>query len=152
MTHDLNKQLSRGLAAIAATCAALAAGQAAAQSLSANSAELNGGWGRLQGTENAGINVRTRDANGNRLIVDGIIQTGAGASAYARSDAYGVGGVGGGGGILGGGTAIGNNLVVITQGSWNTVIIDSTQINNGDVSADVDLNGTVDLDDDDGNP
>ena len=30
---------------------------------------------------------------------------------------------------------MGNSLNVITQGSWNTVIIDSTQINTGDISA-----------------
>jgi len=137
---------------LAAVAAAAIAGPAAAQSMGATSSSFNAGYGRNPGDESRPVDPGTRDANGNRLIVDGIIQTGAGASAYARSDAYGVGGVGGGGGILGGGTAIGNNLVVITQGSWNTVIIDSTQINNGDVSADVDLNGTVDLDDDDGNP
>ncbi len=35
----------------------------------------------------------------------------------------------------GGSTAIGNSLNVITQGSNNVVIVDSTQINNGDVVA-----------------
>jgi holdfast attachment protein HfaA len=34
--------------------------------------------------------------------------------------------------------AIGNQLNVITQGNYNTVIVDSTQINNGDISADSD--------------
>lgn len=150
--------MTRQTKAILACAAVLAslAGPAAAQSMGASSASFNSGYGRNPGDENRGVDPNTRDANGNRLVVDGIIMTGAANSAYARSDAYGAawagGGVGSGGGILGGGTAIGNNLVVITQGSWNTVIIDSTQINNGDVSADVILNGTVDLDDDDGNP
>ena len=60
--------------------------------------------------------------------------------------AWGYGGVGTGFGQLGGATAIGNNLNVTVQGNWNTVIIDSTQINNGDVTANVELNGQVDLD------
>jgi len=33
--------------------------------------------------------------------------------------------------------------VVITQGSWNTVIVDSQQTNNGNISADTTLNGGV---------
>jgi holdfast attachment protein HfaA len=32
-------------------------------------------------------------------------------------------------------TAIGNNLTVVTQGNNNTVIVNSTQINNGNISA-----------------
>jgi holdfast attachment protein HfaA len=36
---------------------------------------------------------------------------------------------------IGASSAIGNQLNVITQGNYNTVIIDSTQINNGDISA-----------------
>ena len=139
-------------ALVGIVCLALPVAAAAQSAGSSGMGSYQAGYGGSRYTTARPQTGSTRDENGNRLIVDGIIQTGAGASAYARSDAYGVGGVGGGGGILGGGTAIGNNLVVITQGSWNTVIIDSTQINNGDVSADVDLNGTVDLDDDDGNP
>ena len=90
---------------------------------------------------------RSRDANGNLVAVNGILQTGAsaGASATAGAGAWGVGGSSFG--QIGGATAIGNNLVVVTQGNWNTVIIDSTQINNGDVTANVELNGQVDLDD-----
>ena len=141
MTHDLNKQLSRTLAATAAACAALIAGEAAAQTIG-NSAELNGGWGRWQGTENAGIDVRTRDSLGNRVIVDGIIQDGSDTGEFVETDASGAGsvysGAGGSSGRRGGiknVTAIGNNLQVITQGNWNTVIVNSTQINNGNVTA-----------------
>ena len=39
--------------------------------------------------------------------------------------------------------AVGNQLNVITQGSWNTVIVNSTQINNGDQTTV--LNGKLDL-------
>jgi holdfast attachment protein HfaA len=47
------------------------------------------------------------------------------------------------GSVGGGASAIGNNLVVVTQGYNNTVIIDSTQINNGNVSATSNLNAGV---------
>ena len=40
-------------------------------------------------------------------------------------------------------TAIGNSLNVVVTGSWNTVIVDSKQINNGDQNADVSLNGQL---------
>ncbi|QDH72754.1 holdfast anchoring protein HfaA [Brevundimonas sp. M20] len=87
----------------------------------------------------------TRDANGNRLIVNGIIQTGA--SAYS-STSGGVGSSGyasGNGQTIGGSTAIGNSLNVVVQGNHNTVIVNSTQVNNGNVTAGTDLNGTLRL-------
>lgn len=139
-------------AALVAVAATLAAGAVQAQSMSATSASYNAGYGRNPGDESRPVDPNTRDANGNRLIVDGVIQTGAANSAYARAGAFGAGfaGSGAGFGQVGGATAVGNNLVVVTQGNWNTVIVDSTQINTGDVTAVTDLNGQVDLDD--GNP
>lgn len=122
----------------AGLCASLAAGAAAAQSMSANSASFNAGYGRIAGSENHPVDVSTRDANGNRVIVDGVMLTGSDQSVYSSSrssgslDAYsGVGGVGG----YAGSTAIGNNLTVITQGNNNTVIVNSSQVNNGNVTA-----------------
>ncbi|MFN3523081.1 MAG: holdfast anchoring protein HfaA [Phenylobacterium sp.] len=119
---------------------ALAAG-AQAQSMSANSASFNAGYGRVAGEENRPVDVSTRDANGNRVIVDGLILTGEDQSSFSRAwgaaDAY------AGVGAQGGASAIGNNLVVITQGSNNTVIVDSTQINNGNVSASTNVNSGV---------
>ncbi|MDP3660585.1 holdfast anchoring protein HfaA [Phenylobacterium sp.] len=128
------------LAALA--LAALAAGHAQAQSMSSNSAEFNAGYGRYAGQENRGVDITTRDANGNRVIVDGLILTGDDQSSFSRAsgaaDAYaGVGAAGGGA------TAIGNNLVVITQGSNNTVIVDSRQTNTGAVTATTQLNSGV---------
>lgn len=87
----------------------------------------------------------TRDANGNRLIIDGVIQ--AGASTYSSAS----GGVsssfsgGVGGTAIGGSTAIGNNLNVVVQGNHNTVIVNSSQVNNGAVNAGTTLNGTLRL-------
>lgn len=72
----------------------------------------------------------TRDANGNRVIINGRMQI-EGSLSGGLMDGFGSG--------LGGSdaTAVGNQLNVITNGSYNTVIVDSTQINNGDISADI---------------
>jgi holdfast attachment protein HfaA len=77
------------------------------------------------------INPATRDESGNRTIVSGRIEI-EGSLTGGIMDGFGSG--------LGGNTAqaIGNQLNVVTQGNYNTVIIDSTQINNGDISADSD--------------
>ncbi|MFO1015473.1 MAG: holdfast anchoring protein HfaA [Caulobacteraceae bacterium] len=116
---------------------------AAAQSIDTNSASYNGGYGRVNGQENRPVAAGTRDANGNRVIIDGIIQTGVDQSVFAEASASASGEASGGVGIGSGASAIGNNLVVITQGNYNTVIVNSTQINNGDVSASTTLNGGV---------
>lgn len=120
---------------------ALGAPSAFAQSMSANSASYNAGYGRYSGQENHPVEFATRDANGNRVIVDGLILTGEDQSSFARvsgaGDAY------SGVGALGGASAIGNSLTVVTQGNNNTVIVNSTQINNGAVSASVDLKSGV---------
>ncbi len=126
-------------AAVVAAVVALGANSvAAAQSMSTNSASFNAGYGRSSGQENRMVDYSTRDVNGNRVIVDGVMLTGADQSVYSSSrssgslDAYsGVGGLGG----YAGSTAIGNNLTVITQGNNNTVIVNSNQVNNGNVSA-----------------
>lgn len=120
-------------AAVAAALLGAAASPALAQSAT-GSANYNAGYGRVAGQENRLVDYSTRDVNGNRIIVDGMILTGEDQSTFSRVggavDSY-----SGAGSTGGGGTAIGNNLVVITQGSNNTVIIDSTQINNGTVTA-----------------
>ena len=117
---------------------ALAAAPASAQTMATNSASYNSGFGRAAGSENHAVQFAgTRDANGNRTIIDGIIQGGATvqarASAYASASADIDGGVGGGGSS----TAVGNSLTVITQGNYNTVVVNSTQTNTGNISAKV---------------
>jgi holdfast attachment protein HfaA len=74
------------------------------------------------------INPSTRDANGNRAIVNGRIDI-EGSLSGGLMDSFGSG--------LGSATAIGNQLNVVTNGNYNTVIVDSTQINNGDISAEI---------------
>jgi holdfast attachment protein HfaA len=105
---------------------------------------MNAGYGRAPGEENRLVDFGGRDANGNRLIVDGVIQTGEDQSVFARAGGGGVAGSMSGVGALGGSsTAIGNNLVVVTQGSWNTVIVNSSQTNNGNVTAGSNTSGGV---------
>ena len=117
----------------------LAAEPALAQS-AGEMMRLNAGYGRTPGQENRPIDPSTRDANGNRVIVNGLIQTGPDQSLYGDASTL----SGAAGGVNA--SAVGNQLVVLTQGSWNTVVVDSTQINNGDVSASAELNGKVTLD------
>ena len=110
--------------------------------MSANSAAFNAGYGRVAGSENHPVEVSTRDANGNRIIVDGLMLTGEDQSSFHSAsgvvDAY-----AGVGALSGGATAIGNNLTVVTQGNYNTVIINSTQTNTGAVSANASAGGGV---------
>jgi holdfast attachment protein HfaA len=122
----------------AGVCASLAVnlapGEAPAQTMDANSASYNAGYGRVAGSENHPVAVSTRDANGNRVIVDGLILTGEDQSSFSRTsgaiDSY-----AGVGASSGGSTAVGNSLVVVTQGSYNTVIVNSKQTNTGQVTA-----------------
>lgn len=134
---------SRGKLALFATVALAGlafAGLASAQTMNANSAAYNAGYGRFTDEENAPVDVSVRDANGNLVVVDGIIQAGENQSVFSNSGAQDtVSGVS----TSGGATAIGNNLVVVTQGNWNTVIVNSTQTNNGNVSASSSLSGGV---------
>jgi len=126
------------LALVMAATGLVLSSPARAQSLDSNSAAFNAGYGRVAGSENHVVQYSTRDANGNRVIVDGVMLTGADQSVYSSSqssgslDSYsGVGSLGG----YGSSTAIGNNLTVVTQGNNNTVIVNSSQINNGNISA-----------------
>lgn len=116
---------------------------AQAQTMTTNSASMNAGYGRASGEENRLTDFGGRDANGNRLIVDGVIQTGEDQSVFARSGGGVSGSMSGVGALGGSSTAIGNNLVVVTQGNWNTVIVNSSQTNNGNVSAGSTTSGGV---------
>lgn len=128
--------------AAAAFAAVVVPGAAAAQSAgSSGMAAYQSGYGGARYTTARPQTGSTRDENGNRLIVNGIIQTGA--SAYSSASG-GVSsswsGAGAGGTTLGGSTAIGNSLNVVVQGDHNTVIVNSRQTNNGDVTAGTNVN------------
>lgn len=130
----------------AAVCALGLPGIAVAQAASSTGmAQFQNGYGNARQSVASAQTGSTRDENGNRLIVDGIIQVGA--SSYSRqsggvSQTY--SGAGGSQGTtIAGSTAIGNNLNVVVQGSHNTVIVNSRQTNTGDVTARTDLTGTL---------
>lgn len=107
-------------------------------------------YGADTGIYSRPIDPSTRDANGNRVIVNGQFVS----SSYSTTS--GVGGSSttgnwststtGANGLDVSASAIGNSLNVVTVGSNNVVIIDSTQINNGDQDAEVVLNGDIDFD------
>lgn len=123
----------------------VAAGAASAQSTgSAGAAQFQAGYGASRYTTAQPSSGSTRDTNGNRLIVNGIIQSGA--SSYSSSSAgvsSGYAGAANGRTTIGGATAIGNNLNVVVQGNRNTVIVNSTQNNTGNITAGTALNGTL---------
>jgi holdfast attachment protein HfaA len=132
-----------------ALCAAFIAPCAAQAQFNGNAASFNAGYGQAAGAENQAAPQSTiRDANGNLLVVDGIIRTANGGSASysgsgvgsntstlsAQSFSGGAGRSSTGAGMATS-TAIGNQLNVVTTGNYNTVVINSTQTNSGAVSA-----------------
>ena len=82
----------------------------------------------------ASAGAAARSESGNRVIVDGVIQTGVGVSSQGGLF---------GGDVGSGATAIGNQLNVNVTGQYNTVIVNSNQINNGDINASATANGNV---------
>jgi len=98
-------------------------------------------YGTTPGQENAPMTGSTRDANGNRVIVNGVYA----GSSFTNQDGltYGVGRNSSGAGSATG-TAIGNSLNVVVAGSYNTVIVTADQDNSGDQT--VILNGGLNID------
>ena len=122
-----------------------------AQSASGTASQYSRGYGQGAGGFAQPVNASMRDANGNLTIIDGVIQSGTG-SMFGKLNVGGVQDQFAGAGSLSGGssvgsaTAIGNNLVVVTEGSYNTVIVSANQTNNGAITATTTiLNGKVNL-------
>ena len=111
------------LAAIGALCFANAANAQSASSVGEVERPFGMGYDNFERP----IETSTRDANGNRVIINGRMEI-EGTLTGGLMDNYATG--------FGSAQAIGNQLNVVTTGNYNTVIVDSTQINNGDVSAD----------------
>ena len=127
-----------GVAAMGIAALSMTAGEAlAANEPWEEGLTMNTPFGMNPGEENRAFNPSNRDVNGNRVLVNQYSQ---------YSNTAGVAGEGSGVGYVNGSAAaIGNQLNVVTNGNNNTVIVNSTQINNGDQEA-VILNGTLDLD------
>ena len=92
-------------------------------------------YGTTAGEENQPMSGSTRDANGNRVIVNGMYVD----NSYSSSDGLTYGVSRGTTGASTNASAIGNSLNVVVAGSYNTVIVNSTQDNSGDQT--VVLNG-----------
>lgn len=125
----------------------------AASAASAQSTQTTAQWERPYGVAygqeqrpwsgaTASAGAAARSSAGNRVIIDGVIQTGVGVSSQLNGLF--------GGGVGANATAIGNQLNVNVTGQWNTVIINSTQINNGDVNANAQSNGETSEDNEEG--
>ena len=104
-----------------------------------SSANYNTPTGMSSTSTNAPVASSLRDANGNLDVVDGKITSSSFGTIGSAS-----GGVGtsysGVAGANSSATAIGNPLNVVTMGSNNIVIVDSTQINNGNQTANSTVN------------
>lgn len=137
----VNQKIAVGLGLALSGLAAPALAQTAG---SGGMAQFQNGYAGARQSVSTAQTGSTRDGNGNRLIVDGIIQSGASSySAQSGGVSRTWSGSGSSGAATGGSTAIGNNLNVVVQGSRNTVIVNSRQTNTGNVSARTDLTGTL---------
>ncbi|WP_300545254.1 holdfast anchoring protein HfaA [Maricaulis sp.] len=122
-----------------------------ASAAQAQQAETTAGWEIPYGSNTTAMSSQAwsgasssagaaaRSQAGNRVIIDGIIQTGVGVSSETGLF---------GGGVGSNATAIGNQLNVNVTGRYNTVIVNSTQTNNGDINANANANGNVSTDND----
>ncbi|XBQ15165.1 MAG: holdfast anchoring protein HfaA [Oceanicaulis sp.] len=123
------------LAALAAGCAF--ASPAAAQS--SHPSDWTRPYGQAHGQETRPYQG-ARGRAGNRVVINGIIQTGVGVSAQASAYGSISAGAGGEGGFSGpfassNALAVGNQLNVVVNGNYNTVVVNSTQTNTGNVTA-----------------
>lgn len=148
MKTDDVMRLSFGPFAFAAVSAVLGAtlpGSAVQAADFSNLGSYSQPYGLSPGQETQPVDPSLRDANGNLTVVNGQFTSSTMSQQSgvqrAGTNLNGSGGSNGSGAIFGGATAIGNSLNVITNGSNNTVIVTSTQTNNGDQTANVSING-----------
>lgn len=129
------------LAAVSVTVISPASAQTYRRSTGDGADVMARPYGTTPGQENQPMAGSTRDANGNRVIVNGVYA----GSTFSNQEGltYGVGRSGSGAGTTTG-TAIGNSLNVIVSGSYNTVIVSAEQNNSGDQT--VVLNGGLKFD------
>lgn len=142
MSKTRNRLLSlAAVAAVAVTVISPASAQTVRRSSGDGADTMARPYGTTPGQENEPMTGSTRDASGNRVIVNGMYVD----SSYSSSDGltYGVGRSSSGAGTMTG-TAIGNNLNVTVSGSYNTVIVTADQNNSGDQT--VVLNGGLKFD------
>ena len=132
---------------LGAAITAIAGGAASAGGYS-DASSYNAPYGMTGAQETAPINPSMRDANGNLTAINGVVTSSnvstAGSSFSQSSGVQSASTISSGSssaGMFGTATAIGNSLNVVTTGSNNTIIVNSTQTNNGNQTATVGLNG-----------
>lgn len=121
-----------------------AAAQSAGNPAYSSSNDFQRPYGFGYGQESQPFDASTRDAAGNRTVVDGLLEGGTGLSSYANASASAWAQASANGGVSQG-QAIGNQINVITQGNYNTVVVNATQTNTGNQTTA--LNGSLNLDD-----
>jgi holdfast attachment protein HfaA len=144
-----NKMLARFAFAAGLAGAAVFASAGHAANLG-DSSSYNTPFGMASSaSENAPVDPSLRDQNGNLSLVNGQFQSSAFAQGFGASSSsasslanLGSGASSSGSGVaFGGASAIGNSLNVVTVGNNNTVIVNSSQTNTGNVTATTTLNG-----------
>jgi holdfast attachment protein HfaA len=114
-------------------------------------ASLTAGYGRALGDENRPVEPSTRDANNNRVIINGMLGDPSGLAGGLNGGLSGGLGDGQGLGYSGVGRisaqAVANQINVVAAGSWNTIVIDAVQTNTGAVQASAALNSAKVTDD-----
>jgi len=129
------------LAAIFATLATPSLAQVAGFN---DAGSYNSGYGMNAGSAQQPVNASLRDGNGNLAVVNGQFTTSTMSQATGVQNLRTLGqnaGVGYSNSSSGTASAIGNSLNVITTGSYNTVIVNSTQKNDGNQTATVTTSG-----------
>ena len=111
---------------------AVALAQAAPGPQGAGIGSLEAGYGGAGRGAAQPFQPSTRDANGNRLVVNGRIIDGRGQASTTYTS--GTGATGGGAGTSSA-TAIGNLINVQVSGQNNTVVLNARQTNSGEVTA-----------------
>ncbi|WP_439637306.1 holdfast anchoring protein HfaA [Oceanicaulis sp.] len=133
MTRQLKVWLCASGAVIFAASAALA------QSTAPNPSDWTRPYGQAYGAENQAYVGARR--GGNRVVLNGVIQTGVGVSAQTSAFAQSSAGVAlntqsqSGLFASAGASAIGNQLNVVVNGNYNTVVVNNRQTNTGDITA-----------------
>jgi holdfast attachment protein HfaA len=135
---DLNFRGKFALGATAVLAGIALASAAGAQTMNANSASYNAGWGRAADEENQPVDVSLRDANGAVTAVDGVIQTGEDQSVFSNFGAGGAFDTASGVSTSSGASAVSSVQVVVTSGDRN-----SDQTNTSYVSGSSSLSGGV---------
>lgn len=96
------------------------------------------GYGGAGASVTTAFDPQTRDANNNRVVINGEIQNSGLPSLQSEFSTL-AGGAGsasaGAGAPTNTATAVGNLLNVQVTGSWNTVIVSAVQTNTGTVTA-----------------